>query len=216
MIQMTQSLETSRKLPRRWEYAVGILTLVLLAGLGIMIARNWHNPAQVAGYGLAGGFVFSILSGATIPLFVPAVAVYFALGGLVTPWLGPEALGPALVGLVCGLGEAMGSLSTYATGYYGTAALKRREASVNPGRIERLYRWLMGMMQRRGGWVLFGVSALVNPFFYPVSLTAGISRFGAKRYFVICLAGKVVKCTALAYAGFLGLRSVLEAIGISV
>jgi membrane protein DedA with SNARE-associated domain len=210
---MTEPLETGRKLPRHWEYAVGILALTLVAGLGVLIARNWHNPEQVAGYGLIGGFVLSILGGATVPIPIPAVAVYAALGGLVTPWFGPAALGPALVGFVCGLGEAFGSLSTYATGYSGAAVLKRRETGTGSSRFGRLYRWLMGMMLRRGGWVLFGVSALINPFFYPVSLAAGASRFGVKRYFFICLAGKVVKCTVVAYIGYLGLRSLLEALG---
>lgn len=211
---MTTQLETTRKLPRRWEYAIGILALILVAGLGIIIARNWHDLEQVAGYGLAGGFVLSILGGATIPIPVPIIAVYFALGGLFTPWFGPAALGPALIGLTCGLGEATGGLTTYATGYSGAAVLKRREENPNPKHLERLYRWLMKMMHQRGGLVLFGVSVLINPFFYPVSLAAGISRFGARRYFFICLAGKILKCTVFAYAGYLGLRGLLGVLGV--
>ena len=212
---MTQSVE-NRVLPHRWKYAVGVLAMVLMIVLGALIARNWHDPAQIASYGLSGGFVLSILSGATVPLLVPIIAVYFALGGLVTPWLGPAALGPTLVGLICGLGEAIGGLSTYATGYYGAATLKYRETSDQPGRLKRLYQWLMRRMNQQGGWVLFGTSAVINPFFYPVSLAAGAARFGIKRYFLICLAGKTVKCTVFAYAGYLGLRSLLEMLGISV
>jgi len=212
---MTEQPETSRKMSRFWEYAIGALTLVFTIGLGVLIAFNWRNLEQVAGYGLAGGFILGILSGATIPSALPAVAFYAVLGGLFTPWFGPAALGPAFVGLVCGLGETLGGLSTYATGYSGAAALKNRGTGDNPGRLGRLYQWLMRMMQKQGGWVLFGVSAIINPFFYPVSLTAGITRFGAKRFFFISLAGKLIKCTAIAYAGYLGLQGLLGALGIN-
>jgi len=211
-----QQTETEHRLSGRWKYLAGLLALALMIGMGILIARNWQNPEQIASYGLSGGFVLSVLGGATIPLLIPAVTVYFALGGLLTPWFGPAAIGPALVGLVCGLGEAVGGLSTYATGYSGSAVLERRKPKDHPGRLERLYRWLINMMQRRGGWVLFGVSALINPFFYPVSLTAGASRFGAKRYFLICLAGKTIKCTAIAYAGYLGLRGLMRLLGVDI
>jgi len=213
---MTLPAETHRKMPRYWEYVVGILTLVLTIGLGILIALNWRNIEQVAGYGLAGGFVLGILSGATIPSALPAVAVYAILGGVLTPWFGPAAIGPALVGLVCGLGETLGGLSTYATGYSGAAALKNRGAGDNPSRLGRLYQWLMRIMQKRGGWVLFGVSVTINPFYYPIALTAGVTRYGAKRFFFICLAGKIVKCLFIAYAGYLGLRSLLDALGAGV
>ncbi len=206
---MTQHLESSRKPSRRWEYAIGILALILMIGLGILIARNWHDTEQIASYGLAGGFLLSLLGGGTVPVPVPVTAVYFALGGLLKPWFGPAVLGPALIGVVCGLGEALGSLSTYATGYSGAVALKHREERANPSRLDRLYRRLMRMMNRRGGWALFGVSAIINPFFYPIALTAGISRFGAKRFFFICFAGKAVKCTAIAYVGYLGLQGLL-------
>ena len=213
---MTQNLETDRKLPRRREYAIGIVALVLIIILSILIARNWHDVEQVASYGLIGGFIFGILGGGTIPLPLPAIAVYFTLGGLLTPWVGPAALGPAIVGLVCGLGETIGGLSTYATGFSGATPLKHWETNAKPNRLNRLYRWIMEMMNRRGNWVLFWTSVLINPFFYPVSLAAGVSRFGVKRYFVICLAGKIIKCAGVAYAGYWGLRGVMGILGVDV
>jgi len=206
---MTQHTDGSRKPSRRREYAVGILALVLVAGLGVLIAVNWHDPEQVAGYGLAGGFVLSLLGGGTVPVPIPVTAVYIALGGLIKPWFGPAILGPVFLGVVCGLGEGLGALSTYATGYSGGASLKAREERANPGRLDRLYKWLMGMMNRQGGWALFGVSAIINPFFYPIALTAGIARIGALRFFLICSAGKIIKCTVIAYIGYLGLNSLI-------
>jgi membrane protein DedA with SNARE-associated domain len=214
---MTQSFETTgRRLSRRWEYAIGALALMLVIGLAVLVALNWHDIGQITGYGYFGGFIMGVIGGATIPIPIPATAVYFALGGVLKPWLGPAALAPLMLGLVCGLGEALGAMSIYATGYSGTAVLAHRPVSDKPGRLQRLYLWLMSAMNRRGGWVLFAASAIINPFFYPVSLAAGVARMGWKRFFAICLAGKIIKCGYVAYAGYFGLRGLFQAFGINV
>ena len=214
---MAQSIDTTRKpLSRRWEYAIGILAVALVVGLAILVIINWRDPEQVKGYGYFGGFVLSILGGATVPIPLPVTAVYFGLGGVLKPWFGPDVLAPLLLGLVCGFGEAVGGLSVYATGYSGAASLAHKPVSEKPGRAQRIYLWVMKLMRRQGGWILFAVSAIINPFFYPVSLAAGITRLGWRRFFLICLAGKAVKCTYVAYAGYLGFRVLFDALGIEV
>ncbi len=57
---------------------------------------------------------------------------------------------------------------------------------------------------------------IINPFFYPVSLAAGALHFGVWRYFLIAFAGKTIKTTAIAYAGYFGLRGIFEVFGISL
>jgi uncharacterized membrane protein YdjX (TVP38/TMEM64 family) len=74
----------------------------------------------------------------------------------------------------------------------------------------------MSLMERRGPWVMFGLSAVMNPFFFPASLASGAVRFGVKKYFLIVFAGKFIKCSAIAYAGYFGLRSLFGALGIHV
>jgi membrane protein DedA with SNARE-associated domain len=214
---MDRYADINRKpLSRRREYAAGILAMALVAILAILVASNWHDVKQVTGYGFFGAFALSILGGATIPVPLPVTAVYFALGGVLKPWVGPDVLSPALLGLICGFGEAVGGLSTYATGYSGGSSLARGTAGGNPGRVQRLYLRVMGFMEKRGALVLFAVSSLINPFFYPVSLAAGITRFRPARYFLICLSGKIIKCSFVAYAGYLGLRGLFQALGIDV
>jgi membrane protein DedA with SNARE-associated domain len=214
---MEQLIQTRhRLLSRRQEYAVGVLALLVAAGLAVVVAANWHDIRQVTAYGYSGAFILSILGGATFPIPVPVTAVYFSLGGLLKPWFGPDALAPAFIGLIAGFGEALGGLTTYATGYSGGASLADRQPRKKPGRMDRIYGWLMRFMDRRGGLALFLVSALINPFYYPVALAAGLTRLGAKRFFLITLAGKVIKCSFVAYAGYLGLRGLFEALGIAV
>jgi len=201
---------------KRWEYWVGILTILTTFVLALLIVINWHSVQQMAGYGYFGGFVVSALGGATVLVPVPMLAVQFALGGVLKPWFGPALLGPACVGLVCAFGEAVGALSIYVTGYSSATPLANTTPGGRVGRIQKIYTRLMGLMERRGSLVLFVLSAIMNPFFYPTSLAAGAVRFGIRKYFLICFAGKIIKCTAIAFAGYYGLHGIFEALGITV
>jgi membrane protein DedA with SNARE-associated domain len=211
---MAEFAIAKRKLSRRWEYAAGILALAVVISLAVLVSANWHDVRQVAGYGYFGVLVLSILGGATIPIPIPVTAVYFALGGIIKT--GPDLVAPGLIGLVGGIGETLGGLTTYATGYSGGATLAYKLEEDKPGRMMRVYRWMMSFMNRRGGLVLFAVSALINPFYYPVALSAGLTRFGVKRFTLICLTGKFIKCAFVAYAGYFGLRGLFELLGIKL
>jgi membrane protein DedA with SNARE-associated domain len=56
----------------------------------------------------------------------------------------------------------------------------------------------------------------MNPFFFPVSLACGGVRFGFKKYFLTVFAGKFIKVSCIAYAGYFGMSSLVNAIGIHV
>jgi membrane protein DedA with SNARE-associated domain len=60
------------------------------------------------------------------------------------------------------------------------------------------------------------LSATINPLFYPAALAAGALRFKLWKFTVICLAGKIIKGMAVAFAGYYGLRQVLHWFGIQV
>lgn len=160
----------------------------------------WRFVVKLGGYGYVGAFFISILGGATVVVPVPMLAVVFALGGVLTPYL---------VGVAAGLGETLGALTIYLTGYGGGTAL----LNLKPGKIETAYCRVISLMERRGSWTLFFLSAVLNPFFYPAALAAGALRFGIGRYFFICWGGKTIKGLTVAYAGYLGLRWLLRLLG---
>jgi len=197
---------------KRWEFWVGILAVVVTFGLAIVIVWRWELVQALAGYGYLGGFIISVFGGATIIIPVPVQAVQFALGGVLKPWVGPDFLGPLFVGVACSLGETLGSLTIYLTGYSSGTPFVHAQA----GRIQRAYLRLMRLMERRGSITLFLLSAIFNPFLYPASLAAGALRFGIKRYFLICFAGKTIKCIAIAYCGYFGLGALLRWLGVSI
>ena len=201
---------------RKWEYWVGILTVLITFGLALLAVLNWHSIGQITGYGYFGGFVVSALGGGTVLIPIPMAAVQFTLGGLLLPWFGPAVLGPLFVGLVCSLGESLGSLTIYAAGFSGATPLLKRNQDKPAGRLQRLYTRLTGLIEQRGALVMFALSAVMNPFFFPASLASGAVRFGVKKYFFIVFAGKFIKCSAIAYAGYFGLRGLFGALGIHV
>ena len=172
--------------------------------MAIAVIYYWEFVRGLEGYGYLGAFVISILGGATILVPVPMLAIVFALGGVMKyAWL---------VGAVAGLGETVGAVTIYMTGYGGGAAIY----SSRHGRVHAAYERMMKLMERRGSIALFFLAAVINPFFYPAALAAGALRFGIKKYFFICWAGKTIKGLTVAYFGFWGLRGILRMLGMPI
>jgi len=182
-------------------YIVGIAGAVGTLLMAVSVIYFWEIVRALEGYGYVGAFFISVLGGATIIVPVPMLAVVFALGGVMKY--------PVFVGIAAGLGETLGALTIYMTGYGGGAPF----INSSHGRIQAIYSRLMRWMEHRGSLILFVLSAVLNPFFYPAALAAGALRFGIRRYFVICWAGKTVKGLTVAYAGFWGLRGLLRMLG---
>ncbi len=196
---------------KRWEYIVGILSLLLTVGVGVAVVFFWEDVRAFEQYGYLGAFVISVFGGATILAPVPMTPVVFALGTVMAPSFAPY-LGPIFVGAAAGLGETVGGLSIYMTGYGGGTALN----GIEHKKIKAAYLRMLGWVERRGSLTLFVLSAVINPFFYPAALAAGALRFGIKRYFLICLAGKTIKGITVAAAGYWGLGGILRALGVPV
>ena len=198
--------------PNKWQYLAAILAFAFTVGLGVFMVINWDAVYGLAGYGYVGGFVISALGGASILIPVPMLAVQFALGGIIKPLAGPDALGPVFVGVICAGGETIGALSIYLTGIGGSAPFSVKRG----GRLKRIGEKFTALLERRGQLTLFLLSAIMNPFFYPASLALGASRFGIKRFGIIVFAGKTIKCSLIAYAGYLGFRGIFRLFGIDV
>jgi uncharacterized membrane protein YdjX (TVP38/TMEM64 family) len=126
---------------------------------------------------------------ATIVLPTPSSVAIFGGGIVLDPVLGIPA--PILVGLVAGLGDAIGEFSGYGLGYAGADALRHRG----------IYTKFEGWMERNGVLTIFLMSTFPNPFFDLVGAAAGSMRMPARRFFLATLAGKIVKDLFLAYGG---------------
>jgi len=188
----------------RWALAFGILGVILTLVMAAAIVYFGEALRELRAFGYVGAFAISILGGATIIIPVPMLAVVFALGNVMHyTWL---------VGISAALGELVGALTIYMTGHGAGRAI----SSSKHGKIQSAYERMLGIMERRGPIVLFVVASVINPFFYPAALAAGALRFGLTKYILIVLAGKLIKCMTVVYAGYFGLKGLFRAIGIEL
>ena len=195
--------ETGKK-TAKWAYVLGIFGVIATILMAVAVVVWNEEIRELQQFGYVGAFVISVLGGATVIIPVPALAVVFTLGGVMEyAWL---------VGISSALGELVGALTIYTTGHGAGRAISNSKH----GKIQRTYEKLLGLMERKGPIVLFIVASVVNPFFYPTALAAGALRFGILKYTVIVLAGKIIKCMTVVYAGYYGLKGIFRAIGVDV
>ena len=200
----TVSEDKSNKKSKTWAFTLGIIGVVatILMMVAVIYFRNEINSLQHWGY--LGAFVISILGGATIIIPVPMLAVVFTLGSAMdNPWTA------ALLAVSAAIGELIGALTIYMTGHGAGSVI----ADSKHGKVQKAYEKMLDLMERRGSITLFIVASVINPFFYPAALAAGALRIGLKKYIGIVFAGKLIKCVTVVYAGYFGLKGLLNLFG---
>jgi membrane protein YqaA with SNARE-associated domain len=171
-----EATQQRRKIVQR----LGAVVLAAAITLAIVLFRD--ELARFERYGYPGVFLISLLGNATVILPAPSLAVVFGMGGVLNPFF---------VGLVAGVGEALGELTGYMAGYGGRAVVE------DWGMYERLERW----MQRNGSATILTLSAIPNPIFDLAGIAAGALRFPLERFLLSCWVGKTIKTTLFAYVG---------------
>ena len=197
---------------KRWEYWLGIIGLALTIAIIAVVVRYIDDIQALRGwYGYVGAFLIGIFGGATYIAPVPMLPTIFILGTVIRPPFAPY-LGPIFIGAAAGLGETIGALTIYMTGYGGGTAI----ASTSHTKIRAVYERILSWMERRGSLVLFLFSAVINPFFYPIAITAGATHYSFPKYVLICIIGKTIKDITVAILGYWGLGSILRAFGLPI
>jgi uncharacterized membrane protein YdjX (TVP38/TMEM64 family) len=126
------------------------------------------------------------MANATVFIPAPGVAVVFAMGNIFNP------LG---VGLAAGTGGALGELSGYLAGFSGQAVIENTKV------YDRIHPWV----EKFGGWAIFLLAVIPNPFFDIAGVAAGIAKLSLRRFLLACWLGELIKMSAFAYAGFYSL-----------
>ena len=178
--------------PPTWQLrVVQVLTvIVVVAALGAAVYFR-DRLKELERYGYAAVFLVGLVSNATLILPVPGLAVSSVMGGVFNPWI---------VGLVGGVGQALGELTGYLAGYSGQTLVDG-----NPT-YNRLTRW----MQRYGALTIFVLAIIPNPVFDLGGMAAGTLRFPLWKFLASCTAGKVIKNIAFALAGYYGISLLLR------
>jgi membrane protein YqaA with SNARE-associated domain len=194
---------------KRWDFWAGVLAIGLTFGLALAVVFYWQSFQEQSSYSYLGLFVICIVGGATVLIPVPSLAVQFTMGAV---------LNPAVVGAIAGLGSAIGGTIIYLFGRGGRKIFHKDEFGQTEYKnfVGRWTSRIMGWAQRRGSLVIFLMSAVLNPFFFPIAFAIGASRFKMWKFFLMCWAGNTVKSMMIAYLGFYGLGAIFNAIGIEV
>ena len=184
--------------PTKREAIVGGLSLAITVALCVLIIQHRGYLAEIRRWGYLGCFIINMLASGTLATPGLGILVTFTLGGV---------LNPAIVGAVAGIGEATGAVGAYFTGYGGRGILR--------GNSNALYARFNNMLQHHGSKAVFLMASVLNPLYYPFAVFMGMLRFGPTKFFLMTWAGRTVKNTVLAYLGYLGLRSILQWLGLS-
>jgi uncharacterized membrane protein YdjX (TVP38/TMEM64 family) len=163
-------------------FSLGVLYLIAYFVLDVDLER-------IKDWGYIGVFFIAMAGSATIVLPTPSTVAIFGGGAILDPVFGIPA--PLLVGLVAGLGDAIGEFSGYGLGFAGTELVRGR----------KVYRTFERWTKRNGMLTIFLLCTFPNPFFDIAGAAAGASRMPPVRFFVATLGGKIVKDLFLAYGG---------------
>lgn len=162
--------------------ALRILALLVVVGLSVYIFTIRTEARRLAAYGYPGIFVVAMLSSATVLLPAPGVAFVFAMGSV---------FNPILVAVVAAAGAAVGELSGYLAGFSSQGVAEHLH----------VYRRVRGWMSRYGGWTIFAMAAIPNPFFDLAGMAAGALKVPIWQFIFPSLAGQIVKMMIFAFTG---------------
>lgn len=168
-----------------------ILVATLVVTAVIFIFRD--SLGELAALGYAGVFLVSLLGNATLVLPAPALVFVFAAGGSLDSFWA--------VGVLAGVGAAIGECTGYLAGYSGSGIVSRIH----------LYLKIRTWVERYGVWAVALLAFIPNPVFDFAGLAAGALRMRWQTFMVATLAGKIAKNILVAYAGSISLSWVERA-----
>ncbi len=173
----------------------------------LFIIRYWKEIAALQQYGYLGAFIIAFIAGSSIPTPISYMLLTFTFGGI-------PGMNPALVGLASGMGAGIGGTMVYLLGRGGRGCFPGlRHYSVDQQASHSLMNRFANLAQRRGSVVVFVMSAMLNPAFAPMAIAMGALRFRLTKFFLMCVAGNLVKAMVISYAGWLGVGSLFRWLG---
>ena len=170
------------------------LGLLLVIGITAGIFYFYHEyPGRInelKHYGYLGAFLISLTFNATVILPAGNMVILSALAAIL-----PSAI---MVGLVGGIGAAIGETTGYIAGYSGRAMIEKR----------KMYRQVEGWVRKWGTMVIF-LFALLPLIFDLAGIAAGVLRFPFWKFLLVCWLGRTILYVTIALAGAWGWGALL-------
>ena len=174
--------------------ALHLLALALASVSLAVVLFRFSSYLETLGHWRYLGVAAAEFGNSAMMIFpTPASAYTFAMGA---------ALNPFLVGVIGGVAATVGEMIGYNIGRRGNSVIANR-----PG-VQRFSEWT----ERWGSLVLFVCASLPVPFDI-AGVWAGATRYPLARFIPIVFAGKTIRATGIALAGYFGLEAATEFIG---
>lgn len=187
---MNQENLPSKPSQRRLRVVRVLTALAVAAALAAALVFRDHLE-ELEEYGYPAVFLVGLVSNATLIFPVPGLAVSSVLGSVFNPWI---------VGLVAGIGQALGELTGYLVGYSSQTWVDDHPR----------YRRMVAWMQEYGVFTVFLLALLPNPLFDVAGMVAGVLRFAVWKFLLSCALGKVIKNILFAVAGYYGIGALFQ------
>jgi len=158
------------------------VALVAVIAITVYIFSIRDRVAEFKEYGYLGIFIVALLANATVFIPAPGVAIIYAMGAV---------FNPLYVGLSAGTGGAIGELSGFLAGFSGQAIIE------NTNIYDRIKPWV----QNYGGWAIFILAVIPNPFFDVAGVAAGMAKMPMRTFLISVWIGQLIKMTMFALAG---------------
>jgi len=173
-----------------------LLVIAITVGIFLVYGRHPERLAELKNYAYWGAFLISLFGNAAVILAAPILPILATIGVVLYPVTGP--LGPIIVGLVGGVGAAIGEMTGYMLGYSGRGIVER----------VKLYNRLVERLRRWGALAIFILS--IVPFFFDlVGIAAGVLRFPLWKFFILCWLGRTILYVGIVLAAAWGWETVL-------
>ena len=167
---------------RRWRTIGRAGGFALVIGITLAIILWGDQVKNLPIYGYPAIFLISLLGNATVVFPAPSYLVVFAAG---------SSLDPISIGIVAGLGAALGELTGYLAGISGKDSVDDKP----------IYQRIHKGMMKSGTLVIFLLAAIPNFFFDFGGMLAGATRMPVWRFILAGWAGKSIRMTVVALTG---------------
>jgi membrane protein YqaA with SNARE-associated domain len=162
------------------------LSASIIISIAVFVFRDIFSSLE--GYGYPGIFFISLLGSATLILPTPALVFVFIAGGTLSS--------PFLVGVLAGIGAALGEFTGYLAGYSSNKVVEK----------SKTYRRLHHLVDRYGLWFVGILAFVPNPIFDLAGIAAGAIKIVWYKFLLVTMLGKTVRMILLAYGGSLSLE----------
>lgn len=141
---------------------------------------------QSRSLGLAGLFLINAVSNASLFISAPAFLTVIA-GGAIYP--------PILVGFISSLGAAVGDMVGFMLGLSGRHLINHK---LNK---KIWFKIINNYFHKYGGWIIFIISFVPNPFFDSMGIIAGVFHYPVWKFFLLVFLGRFIRYFFLAQFG---------------